>query len=174
MSKENTSQITQKQDLVVTRIIDAPVDRVWKAWTNPEQIKRWWGPKDYTSPSARIDLREGGNYLFSMRAPKEQGGNDQYSGGVYSKILPMKLLEFTMSLRDKDGHKVDPSEVGMPADFPKEIRQSVVFKKTKCNMTELTVTQHDWTVGQMFVYSIAGWHQSIDKLAESLASKVPQ
>jgi hypothetical protein len=56
----------------------------------------------------------------------------------------------------------------MPPDFPKEIRTSVVFK-AKGNMTELTITEYDWPVGQMFVYSLAGMQQSIDKLAESLA-----
>ncbi|MCE8425583.1 MAG: SRPBCC domain-containing protein [Candidatus Methanoperedens sp.] len=61
MTKKN--QI-KKQDLVVTRIIDAPVELVWKAWTDPECVMRWWGPKDYISPSCKIDFREGGNIYF--------------------------------------------------------------------------------------------------------------
>jgi hypothetical protein len=58
----------------------------------------------------------------------------------------------------------------MPPDFPKEIRTVVVFK-AKGDMTELTITEYDWPVGQMYVYSLAGMHQSIDKLAASLARK---
>lgn len=81
----------------------------------------------------------------------------------------MELLEFTQGLADKDGNKIDPADIGMPLDFPKEIRTSVVFKKIKGgDMTELTVTEYDWTVGQMYVYSFAGMQQSIDKLAKSL------
>jgi uncharacterized protein YndB with AHSA1/START domain len=158
----------KKEDLVVTRIIDAPIELVWKAWTDPEHVKRWWGPKHYTSPACKIDLREGGKYIFCMRAPMDQGGQDTYAAGVYKKIVPMERLEFTQSLADKDGNKIDPAEVGMPADFPKEVRIVIVFK-AKGNMTELTITEYDWPVSQMYVYALAGMHQSIDKLAASLA-----
>jgi uncharacterized protein YndB with AHSA1/START domain len=158
----------KKEDLVVTRIIDAPLELVWKAWTDPEHVMRWWGPKYYTSPSCKIELREGGKYIFCMRAPKDQGGQDSYTAGVYKKILPMERLEFTQGLSDKDGNKIDPAQVGMPPDFPKELRTVVVFK-AKGNMTELTITEYGWTGGQMYVYSLAGLHQTIDKLAVSLA-----
>ena len=163
-----TAQQTIKEDLVVTRIIDAPLEMVWKAWTQPEHVMRWWGPKDYTSPTCKLDLRVGGKFLFCMRAPKEQGGQDSYTAGVYEKIVPMELLEFTQSLSDKDGNKLDPVKAGMPPDFPKEMHMKVVFRP-KGNMTELVVTIYAFTVGQMYVYALAGWHQSIDKLAESLA-----
>lgn len=111
---ETTPQSAMKLDLVVTRIIDAPVDRVWAAWTNPKHVMRWWGPEGYTSPSCQIDLREGGRYVFCMRAPKEMGGQDQYTSGVCKKIGPMEGLEFTMSLSDKDRNTIDPTAVGMP------------------------------------------------------------
>ncbi len=171
MTDTKTSSSTapaMTEDLVVTRIIDAPVELVWKAWTEPERVMRWWGPKYYTSPSCKIDLREGGKYLFCMRAPQEQGGQDMYNTGVYLKVVPMERLEFTMSLADKDGNVIDPAQVGMPPDFPKELRTLVVFKAIRSDMTELTITEYDWPVGTMFVYSLAGMQQSIDKLAESL------
>jgi uncharacterized protein YndB with AHSA1/START domain len=160
----------KKEDLIITRIIDSPLELVWKAWTEPEHVMRWWGPKYYTSPSCKIDLRVGGRYLFCMRAPDDQGGQDSYTAGVYKRIVPMELLEFTQSLADKDGNKIDPVRVGMPPDFPKEIRTVVVFK-AKGSMTELTITEYGWTAGQMYVYSLAGMHQSIDKLAEALARR---
>jgi uncharacterized protein YndB with AHSA1/START domain len=155
---------------VVKRIIDAPLALVWKAWTDPEHVKRWWGPKDYTSPVCKIDLRVGGRYLFCMRAPQEQGGQDAYNVGVYLKIVPMELLEFTQSLSDPEGNPIDPAQAGMPPDFPKEMRMVVAFK-AKGDMTELTVTEYGWTASQMFVYALAGMHQSIDKLAESVSRK---
>jgi len=164
----DTAGDVRMEDLVVTRIIDAPLELVWRAWTDPEHVKRWWGPKYYTSPTCRIDLRVGGKYVFCMRAPQDQGGQDSYTAGVYKKIVPMERLEFTQGLSDKDGNPIDPAQLGMPPDFPKELRTSVVFK-AKGAMTELTITEYSWTVGQMFVYSLAGLHQSIDKLVESLA-----
>jgi hypothetical protein len=103
-----------------------------------------------------------------MRAPEDQGGQDSYTAGVFKKIVPMELLEFTQSLSDRDGNKIDPVQVGMPPDFPREIRTVIIFK-AKGDMTELTITEYDWPVSQMSVYSYAGMHQSIDKLAESLA-----
>jgi uncharacterized protein YndB with AHSA1/START domain len=157
----------RKEDLVITRILDAPLELVWRAWTEPERVMRWWGPKYYASPSCKIDLRVGGKYIFAMRAPADQGGQDSYTAGVYSRIVPMALLEFTQGLSDQDGSPIDPAQIGMPPDFPKEIRTVVTFK-AKGEMTELTVTEYGWTPGQMYVYSLAGMHQSIDKLAESL------
>lgn len=157
-----------KRDLVVKRIIDAPVERVWRAWTDPAYVMLWWGPEDYTSPLCMTDLREGGKYLFSMRAPQDQGGQESYTAGVYGTIVPLERLEFTQSLADRDGNVLEPAQVGMPADFPKELRTTVVLKP-KGGMTELTVTEYDWPVGQMYVYSIAGLNQSLEKLAASLA-----
>lgn len=160
--------VVHKEDLVISRIIDAPLELVWKAWTDPEYVKRWWGPKDWTSPTCKIDLREGGKYLFCMRAPEEQGGQDMYTTGTYKKIVPMERLEFTQCMSDKDGNVIDPTQVGMPADFPKEVRTTIVFKP-KGNLTELVITEYDWPVSQMSVYSYAGMHQSLDKLSSSLA-----
>ena len=157
----------RKEDLVITRILEAPLELVWKAWTEPERVMRWWGPKYYTSPSCKIDLRVGGKYIFTMRAPADQGGQDSYTAGVYKRIMPMELLEFTQGLSDEDGNPIDPAQIGMPPDFPKEIRTVIMFK-AKGQFTELTVMEYGWTPGQMYVYSLAGMHQSIDKLAESL------
>jgi uncharacterized protein YndB with AHSA1/START domain len=168
---EQTPQNAPKEDIVVKRIIDAPVDMVWKAWTEPEYVMRWWGPKAFTSPSAKVDLREGGKYIFCMEAPPEQGGARHYSAGVYTKIVPMKLLEFTQGLSDAEGNPIDPASVGMPPDFPGEMRMTVKFHAIRPDMTELTITEYEWTMGQMAVYSFAGMHQSIDKLAEAMNSE---
>jgi uncharacterized protein YndB with AHSA1/START domain len=158
----------RKEELFVTRILDAPLELVWKAWTEPEQVRRWWGPKYYTSPSCKIDLRVGGKYIFAMQAPADQGGQVSYSSGVYQRIVPMELLEFTQGLSDADGNRIDPQQAGMPADFPKEMHTVVTFK-AKGNMTELTIREEGWTAGQMYVYALAGTQQQIDKLADVLS-----
>lgn len=166
---DGTSQSSNTRDIKITRIIDAPVELVWKAWTEPEHIRRWWGPEDYSSPTCKVDLREGGKYIFCMRAPQEQGGQDSYSTGVYKKIVPLERLEFTQSLSDSEGNVIDPAQAGMPPDFPKEMHMAVIFKSIKSGeMTELTVIEYGWTVGQMYIFSQLGMHQSLDKLIESL------
>jgi uncharacterized protein YndB with AHSA1/START domain len=169
MANQSTIKNEVKQDLVITRIIDAPVELVWQAWTEPEHVMRWWGPQYYTSPSCKIDFREGGKYIFAMRAPENQGGQDSYTAGVYLKIVSLQHLEFTQGLADQNGNRIDPAQIGMPADFPKEIRTVVKFRRIRPDMTELTITEYDWPVGQMYVYSLAGMQQSIDKLAAALA-----
>jgi uncharacterized protein YndB with AHSA1/START domain len=143
---------------------------VWRAWTEPEQMSRWWGPEFYTSPECRIDLRVGGKYAFCMRAPQDQGGGDSYTAGVYLKIVPMELLEFTQGLADKDGNRIDPAQAGMPPDFPRELHTIVSFKP-KGEMTEMTIIERAWTMSQMYVYSYAGMQQMIDKLAAYLAKE---
>jgi uncharacterized protein YndB with AHSA1/START domain len=165
----DTTGRIEKRDLVITRIFDAPIERVWRAWTDPEYVMRWWGPTGFTSPFCRIDFREGGKYLFCMRAPKEfQGGQDFYTAGVYKKIVPMKLIEYSQGLADKDGNRLDPATMGMPPDFPREIRSALAFKRVG-DKTELTVTEYDWTVGQMLDMSEAGMNQCLDKLAVALS-----
>ena len=159
----------KKEDLIVTRILDAPLETVWKAWTEPEQVQRWWGPKYYTSPWCKIDLRVGGKYIFAMQAPADQGGQMSYTAGVYQRIVPMQLLEFTQGLADEQGNRIDPQKAGMPSDFPKELHTTVTFR-AKGQMTELTITEVGWTMGQMYVYALAGTQQQIDKLVGAVSS----
>ena len=172
LKDDHTTAVTddaKKRDLVITRVFDAPIEQVWKAWTDPEYVMRWWGPTGFTSPSCKIDFRVGGKFLFCMRAPKEfQRGQDFYTSGVYTKIVSLQLIEFTQALSDKDGNRIDPATMGMPADFPKEIPSALAFKRVG-DKTELTATEYGWAVGQMRDMSEAGLSQCLDKLAEVLA-----
>lgn len=164
----DTTVSVEKRDIVITRLFDAPLELIWKAWTDPEYVMRWWGPTGFTSPSCKIDFREGGKFVFHMRAPKEfQGGQDFYTAGVYKKIVPLKVIEFSQGLADKDGNRIDPATMGMPAEFPKEISSALTFKRVG-DKTELTATEYGWTVGQMRDMSEAGLNQCLDKLAEVL------
>jgi len=164
----NPNPNQKTQDLVITRTFDAPVELVWKSWTDPELVMRWWGPADYTSPRCEIDLREGGRYLFCMRSPDSQGGQRFYSTGTYEKIVPLERLEFTQYLSDENGNVVEPALVGMPPDFPYEVRFVIEFK-AKGEQTELVITESNWTDGQMSKYAVMGMNQSLDKLAASIA-----
>ena len=156
-----------KQDLVLTRVFDAPVEAVWKAWTDPEEVKKWWGPRNFTSHSCTIDFREGGKFVFHMRAPKEMNNADFYTAGVYKKIAPQEFIEFTQGLADKDGNKIDPTTMGMPPDFPEEIPSLLAFKRVD-GKTELTAVEYGWTLGQMREMSKLGLEECLDKLAENL------
>ena len=159
MTNDETTDETM--DVVVRRILNAPVETVWRLWTDPELVTEWWGPQDYTSPSARVDLREGGSYLFSMLAPDYQGGAESFTGGVYTAIVPQRRLEFTQSITDADGVPLPDDQ--LPEGFTQNIRTVVEFADLG-GLTELTITESGWTRSLMSVFSYAGMHQSLDKL----------
>lgn len=151
------------KQIEVTRIFNAPVEMVWKLWTDPELVKRWWGPKHYISPVAKIDFREGGKSIVSMKAPKEMGGQEFYSIWKYIKIVPLKTIEFIQSLSDEDGNKTDPVKVGMPSDFPLDIKTVVSFNEVEDGKTEMTVTEYA-EFGSISNFAQIGLEQSMDKM----------
>jgi len=102
-----------ESELIITRVFDAPSELVWKAWTEPERVKQWWGPRGFTSPFCKIDLRVGGSYLVSMRAPD---GQDFWSTGVYREIVPQERIVATDSFADEKGNVVPASHYGMSGD----------------------------------------------------------
>jgi len=157
----------KKRDLVVTRIFDAPIDLVWKAWTEPEYVMRWWGPDYFTSPSAEMDFREGGTSLVCMRAPEDFGGQDLYSAWLYQKIVPMERIEFTQNMADKDGNLIDPADLGFPPEFPRDTRTVVTFKDLGKGKTEMTVTEYGLPTSdtEMGRNAELGLNQCIDKMA---------
>ena len=160
----------KKRDLVVTRIMNAPVELVWKAWTDPALVMRWWGPDYFTSPSAQIDFREGATSIVCMRAPKDFGGQDFYNIWAYQQIVPLQRIEFIQNLSDKDGKPIDPAVVGMPPDFPKDIRTVVTFKSLGAK-TEMTITEYALPSPetQMGKNAELGLHQSMDKMVAIFA-----
>jgi len=162
---DNTTQSVKKKDLVVTRVFDAPVELVYKAWSDPKLVMQWWGPVGFTCPVAKMDFHEGGTSLVCMRSP-EYG--DLYSTWQYQEIVPMERIEYIHNLADKDGNKADPVKMGMPPDFPQDVRNVITFKDLGDGKTEMTVTEYGYTSDQWFDLSKAGLEQCLDKMAESL------
>jgi len=156
----------EKQDLTFVRVFDAPVAAVWKAWTDSESVKQWWGPDGFTAPFATMDVREGGTSHLCMSNPQF---GDNYSLWRYQKVEPMSRIELVHNLADKDGNQIDPLSVGMPADFPADQPQSILFKSLGDNQTELTVIEYGWTAGQMMEMSRMGMEQCLEKMAVMLA-----
>jgi uncharacterized protein YndB with AHSA1/START domain len=156
---------SEAKDLIVIRTFDASVEEVWKYWAESEYVKKWWAPTGFTTPLARMDFREGGTSLVCMRAP---GGQDFYSTWTYRKITPMKMIEYIHNLADKDGKKADPVKVGLPADFPQDVRNVITFKTVGDNKTEMIVTEYGYTSEQWFNLSKAGLEQCLDKMAAAL------
>ena len=153
-----------KQELVITRDFDVPRERVWQAWTEPEHVRRWWGPKGFTSPVSRIDLRVGGVYLNCMRSPE---GQEFWSTGVYREIVPLARIVCTDSFADEKGNVVPASHYGMEGDWPLELQITVTFEEVG-GKTIMNLRHEGIPAGQMRDLCESGWKESFDKLAEVL------
>jgi uncharacterized protein YndB with AHSA1/START domain len=156
---------TKTYDMVVTRILDAPIELVWKAWSDPQYVMQWWGPADFTCPLAEMDFREGGTSLVCMRAPLEFGGQDMYNTWTYMEIMPPQRFEYILHFTDKDRKAFDPAEIGLPAGIPKEVRNVNTFTDLGNGKTELTVAEYGYTAEQARDISKAGLEQCLDKMA---------
>lgn len=157
---------THTRDMVLTRVFDAPIERVWRAWTEPEQVMQWWGPEGFTAPVADMDVREGGTSLVCMRSP---GFGDLYNTWTYHKIVPMERLEFIQRFADKDGKQINPADVDLPPEIPREVPHVVTFRALSDNRTQMTVTEYGYPSDQIVEMSRAGMAQVLDKMAASLS-----
>ncbi|MDB5276507.1 MAG: hypothetical protein JWR61_1462 [Ferruginibacter sp.] len=158
------------KQIEVTRTFNAPVEMVWQLWTEPQLVKRWWGPKHFTAPVAKIDFREGGKSIVSMQAPPEMGGQVFYSAWLYVKIIPLQSIEFIQSLSDEAGNKITPTQVGMPPDFPAYIQTIVTFRLVDNNQTEMTVTEYA-EFSSISNFAQIGLEQSLDKMVDIFSKK---
>jgi uncharacterized protein YndB with AHSA1/START domain len=155
-------------ELIITRLFDAPREIVWKSWTEPEIVMQWWGPKNFTSPSCRIDFRVGGSYLYCMRSPE---GKDIWSGGVYREIDKPGKIVCTAGFTDEKGNPVPAASYGMNPDFPAEMLMTVTFD-VQAGRTRLTLRHAGIPAGDSLDMTKAGWNESLDKFAGVVAQMV--
>jgi uncharacterized protein YndB with AHSA1/START domain len=92
MTTNKTTTATENRDLVLTRIIDAPRDKVFKAWTDPALLKQWFAPMPWRTPMVETDVRAGGSSLIIMRSPE---GKEFPNRGVYLEVVQNERLVFT-------------------------------------------------------------------------------
>lgn len=150
--------------MVFTRAFHASRRRVWEAWTDPEVLKLWWGPKGFTTPVYRIDLRVGGAYFSCMRSPD---GKDFCSTGTFKEVVPMERLVYTDSFADEDGNAVPASHYGMPGEWPMETLVTLELTEDG-ETTKITMRSSGSPEGMASEMARAGWNESFDKLEEYL------
>lgn len=163
--------------ITIEKIFDAPREAVWKAWTDPEEVKKWWGPEHFWAPRVRIDLKVGGKYIFCMHGPKgSEFDKDMYSAGIYREIVPNEKLVVTDYFSDKDGNKITPQEAGLEQpDFPQEQEVTVRFEDAGEGKTKLSIEYPKPETEEQFEAMKNsgmkdGWGSSLDKLADVLKS----
>ncbi len=167
LKKPKAAPEKKSGQLLITRIFDAPREMVWNAWTRPDLVMRWWGPKNYTAPAIQIDLRVGGRYLYCMRSPE---GKDYWSTGRFREIAPQKRLILTDSFSDEKGNIVPASYYDMSGDWPLELEVKINFEEQR-NKTRLSVLYEHFPAGDVAGLAGQGWNESLDKLGSLLAEQ---
>ena len=171
MTEENNIFINKTEgEITITRIFNARRDLVWKTWTEPEHVKRWWGPKNFKATFCNIDLRVGGVLLFCMRSLE---GRDYWSTGIFREIIDRSLIVCTDSFSDERGNIVPASYYGMNGDIPLEMLWTLTFEDFKGN-TKFTLRHSGLPPGEMADLTKQGWNESLDKFAETLEYSLPR
>jgi uncharacterized protein YndB with AHSA1/START domain len=150
------STVTDR-DLVLTRIIDAPPSKVFKAWTDPELLKQWFAPLPYTTPVAELDVRPGGASLVVMRDPQ---GNDMPNRGVYLEVVQDQRLVFT----DAYSTAWEPSQ--------KPFMTVILTFEDLGGKTRYQALVRHWTVADRETHEQMGFHQGWGTCADQLAAVV--
>jgi uncharacterized protein YndB with AHSA1/START domain len=136
--------------VVVRRAISASRERVFHSWTDPEQLRRWWGPGGFTCPDAVVDLRPGGTYRLVMKPPGD--GPIMSVTGTYREVEPPELLVYTW--RWDSG----------PAASDHESLVTVEFTELRDGRTEVTVTHDRFPPDHDSSPYRSGWEEGLEKL----------
>ena len=137
--------------LHMKRVLPAPRARVFRAFTEPDELAKWWGPKGFTAPSVELDLRLGGNYRIAMQPPD---GDLFYLSGEFREVDPPAQLAYTFRWEDPD-----------PDD--QETVVTLAFGDLG-GSTELVVTQRAFATEGRRALHDQGWTDSLDRLQETL------
>ena len=144
------------QEVNITRVFDAPRELVFKMWTDPELVEKWWGPKDFTNPVCTLEPWVGGGIRIVMRGPD---GMPYPISGVFTKIVASELIVF---------HNIKEGDDG---EAQLEAENSVQFLeedgKTKMVLRAVVIRSTPdacQSIGGMNM----GWNQSIDRFAQNL------
>ena len=155
--------------MVITRVFDAPRELVWKAWTDPNYVMQWWGPRGFTAPVCKMDFRVGGRFLCCMRAPD---GQEFWNGGEYHEIVPHEKIVSSMYFADSEGNKVEPAHYGIEHEAIDDVHDVVTFEDLGNGQTKLTFTGNETMENATKSGQVEGWHQILDKIAEVIAGLV--
>ena len=153
----------------LSRTFDAPRELVWKAFTDPERLKHWWGPKGFTARVAKMDFRVGGSYHYCLRSPD---GHDMWGKFVYREIVAPERIVFVNCFSDEKGgvtrhpmHKVWPLEMLSTFTFTEHKgKTTFTIQWTPLNATESErKTFSDGMAGMN-----QGWTGTLDQLTAYL------
>ncbi len=154
MNTPNPPSSIADRELVLTRIFDAPSEKVFRAWTEPELIKQWFAPLPWTTPYAETDVRPGGSNLITMRSPE---GEDYPNPGVYLEVVENERLVIT----DAYTRAWEPSE--------QPFMTLILTFEDLGGKTRYTARVLHWSVADRERHEQMGFHQGWGQCADQLA-----
>jgi uncharacterized protein YndB with AHSA1/START domain len=140
----------REERVVVRRVIDARPESVFRSWTDPDELRRWWGPGGFTCPEATVDLQPGGSYRLVIQPPGD--GPLMSVTGTYQQIDPPSLLVYTWRW-----------DTG-PAASDDESLVTVNFEDVGGKRTRVTVTHERFPPGHDLSRYVSGWEEGLVKL----------
>jgi uncharacterized protein YndB with AHSA1/START domain len=153
--------------VVIERSFDAPVERIWQMWTDPELFKVWYGPTGATIPVANMDVRVGGTRLICMEVESPNGPMRMWFTGEYRDVVALERLVYTESMSDEHGNVSSPADMGMPEGHPMtteiHVELTDIGGRTKIVLTHVGIPSDS--------PGAAGWSMALDKLAAHLATR---
>jgi uncharacterized protein YndB with AHSA1/START domain len=153
----NNKTGTADREIVITRVVDAPRELVWKAWTDPEQVVHWWGPKGFTTTIEKMDVRPGGVWKHVMHGPD---GTDYPNKSVFTEIVKPERIVYSHGGGRRGGRG---------AQFEATWTFEALGDKTKLtiHMVFPSAADRDRVVKEYG--AIEGGNQTLGRLAEHLA-----
>ena len=148
---------THEHELVLTRLIDAPRERLYRAWTDPEMLTQWFAPLPYTTPRAELDVRPGGSNLVVMAGPD---GQEMPSRGVYLEVVPNEKIVFTDAF------------VSAWVPSPKPFMTVILTFEDEAGKTRYTARVRHWTAEDKETHEKMGFHQGWGMCADQLTALV--
>jgi uncharacterized protein YndB with AHSA1/START domain len=159
-STEATTVYTEGPDFVMERIFDAPRELVWKVFTEPERIPRWWGPRDTTMTVVEMDVRPGGTWRWVSHTP---GGEDAPFKGKYLEVVPPERIVRT-EIYDVEPFNSDESQAAIETMTLEDLggRTKVVSRSRFPSVESLE--------GALGTGMVSGAIETWDRIAEELAN----
>jgi uncharacterized protein YndB with AHSA1/START domain len=157
MAVPAASVTTENRELSLTRLIDAPRAKVYRAWTDPELLKQWFAPRPWTTPRVELDVRPGGANVIVMRGPD---GQEFPNRGIYLEVVKNERLVFT----DAYGDGWEPSQ--------KPFMTVILTFEESQGKTRYTALVRHWTVADRETHEKIGFHAGWGKCADQLEALV--
>ena len=161
----------KNKEFIISREFNVSRDLMFKVWTDPEHMQRWWGPKDSKVTYSRMDFRPGGSYHYCMRTPD---GHDMWGKFVYREIVKPERIVFVNSFSDeKGGLTRHPMSPGWPLEMLSTITFAGHLGKSKVTVhwAPLNATEEERRAFENGFESMQkGWSGTMDQLAEYLTN----